>query len=78
MKGLTMDETADLWQSFRDGGVARCPRDAGPLALSVDGTNAYRLTCTRCGASSTWFEATTAGIRLRTIPPPPALPSPED
>jgi hypothetical protein len=69
--GLTLEELGPLWDSFRAGDVVACPSDSGSLALSVDGNNAYRLVCTRCGVASSWFEAVTAGIRPRTIPPGP-------
>jgi hypothetical protein len=68
---LTLEEVGPLWDSFRAGNVVPCPGDSGPLALSVDGNNSYRLVCTRCGTASSWFEAVPAGIRLRTIPPGP-------
>jgi hypothetical protein len=68
---LTFEEVGPLWDSFRGGNVVACPCHAGALALSVDGNNAYRLVCTRCGTASSWFEAAPAGIRLRTIPPGP-------
>jgi hypothetical protein len=68
---LTLDDVGPLWDSFRAGNVVPCPGDAGSLALSVDGNNAYRLVCCRCGTASSWFEAAPAGIRLRTIPPGP-------
>jgi hypothetical protein len=69
--GLTLEELGPLWESFRTGGVVACPVEAGSLALSVDGNNAYRLVCTRCGTASSWFEAAPAGIRPRTVPPGP-------
>ena len=68
---LTFEEVGPLWDSFRAGNVVPCPGDSGPLALNVDGNNAYRLVCTRCGTASSWFEAAPAGIRLRTVPPGP-------
>ena len=74
---LTMEETSALWQSFRDGTPAHCPRDDGPLALSVDQSNSYRIVCTRCGTCSTWFEVTPTGLRTRTLPPPPPGPGDE-
>jgi len=67
---LTLEETGPLWDSFRAGGVVRCPSDAGSLALSVDGASAYRLVCTQCGTASSWFEVVPAGLRDRVTPPP--------
>ncbi len=67
---LTLDEVGPLWEAFRGGAPVSCICGNGTLALSVDGSNAYRLVCTRCGTASPWFEAAPAGIRLRTLPPP--------
>jgi hypothetical protein len=47
-----------------------CPRDSGPLALSIDAGNSYRFVCTRCGTATIWFEVTPAGVQCRTMPPP--------
>jgi hypothetical protein len=59
-------EVAKLWEQFKSGGVARCPRDEAPMALAVDGAaKSYRLVCTRCGNASVWFEIGGAGINLR-------------
>jgi hypothetical protein len=73
---MTDEAVAALWEQFKSGGVARCPRDEAPLALSVDGAaKAYRLVCTRCGNSSLWFESASSGINVRgseeTTPPSP-------
>jgi hypothetical protein len=55
-----------LWERFRDGGGATCPRDGALLALSVDGAaKSYRLVCTQCGIASHWFEATPSGVAMR-------------
>lgn len=67
---LSLEETRPLWDMFRAGGSVRCPSDAGSLALSVDGSSAYRLVCTQCGTASSWFEAAPAGLRDRATPPP--------
>jgi hypothetical protein len=68
---LTLEETRPLWEVFRSGRVAGCPADGGSLALSVDGSSAYRLVCTQCGTASAWFEAApNAGVRDRLLPPP--------
>ncbi len=71
--GLSLEETGPLWDEFRAGHPIRCPQDSGPLALSVDGSNAYRLVCTWCGTASAWFETVPTGIQIRTvtIPAPP-------
>ena len=55
-----------LWDMFRAGGVTLCPVDRAALALGVDAAaGAYRFVCTRCGASSPWFESGPTGIRIR-------------
>lgn len=60
------DELSRAWETFRSGGVVRCPADGSPLALSVDAAvGTYRLVCTLCGLASPWFEAGPAGLRLR-------------
>lgn len=65
-----------LWQKFRTGGGAPCPRDAAPLALQVDGAaKVYRLVCTKCGISSHWFEASPAGVVMKG-PAPTLVPQP--
>ena len=53
-------EVLDLWKRYRSGEVVECPNsDGSSLALSIEGTSKlYRLTCTRCGLSSRWFEVT--------------------
>jgi hypothetical protein len=57
-RAMSEEEVARLWQRFRRGAVAPCPRDGAPLALAVDGSaKAYRLVCTQCGNASQWFEA---------------------
>ncbi len=74
-----LEGTSSFWLAFRDGGIALCPRDTSPLALSVDSANSYRFVCVRCGLASPWFDATTAGILSKTIPPPaPAGPDGPD
>jgi hypothetical protein len=67
---LSLEETSTLWRSFQEGGLVVCPRDAGPLALSIDAGNSYRFVCTRCGTATIWFEVTPAGVQCRTMPPP--------
>jgi hypothetical protein len=63
---MSDDEVAKLWEQFKSGGVARCPRDEAPLALAVDGASkSYRLVCTRCGNASLWFEIGGSGIHVR-------------
>jgi hypothetical protein len=63
---LAEQEVTRLWEEFKDGGIARCPRDSAPLALAVDGAaKSYRLVCTRCGNASLWFEIGSAGIHFR-------------
>jgi hypothetical protein len=66
----TVEAIAPLWEVFRKGGVVDCPRDAGPMALSVDGmATAYRLVCVKCGLATPWFEAKFAHIALKgTLP----------
>jgi hypothetical protein len=71
---LTLEETAPLWEEFRAGRAPSCPSDGGPLALSVDGANAYRLVCTQCGVASSWFEMMQSGLRDRV----PGLPTDRD
>jgi hypothetical protein len=59
------EELARVWETFRSGGVVRCPADGSPLALSVDAAvGTYRFVCTACGLASAWFEAGPAGLRL--------------
>jgi hypothetical protein len=62
---LTLDETEPLWNHFRAGGAPRCPVDHGPIALSVDGGDAYRLVCTQCGTASSWFDVIGTSLRDR-------------
>lgn len=56
-------EVPKLWARYRSGNVVSCPNgDGSALALSVEGTSKlYRLTCTRCGLSSRWFEVGEGG-----------------
>jgi hypothetical protein len=67
---LTLEEVGPLWEEFRAGGAPICPSNDGPLALSVDGANAYRLVCTQCGTASSWFEVVASGLRDRVTDPP--------
>jgi hypothetical protein len=65
----TVEGLGAVWDGFRAGGVAHCPRDTSPLALAVDAAAAsYRFVCVRCGVASPWFESGAAGLRLRTPP----------
>ena len=65
-RAMSDAEVAKLWEQFKSGGVARCPRDEAPLALAVDGAaKSYRLVCTRCGNASLWFDIAASGIRVR-------------
>jgi hypothetical protein len=67
-RALSEQEVARLWQEFRAGNVAYCPRDDAPLALAVDGSaKSYRLVCTRCGNASLWFEVGPGGVRVRNL-----------
>jgi hypothetical protein len=60
------DDLGHLWDRFRAGGVALCPSDAAPLALSVDASaGLYRFVCIGCGSASAWFESDPDGIRTR-------------
>jgi hypothetical protein len=60
------EELSKLWEAFRSGGVAHCPRDKAPLALAVDAAaKSYRLVCTQCGSASLWFETAPTGIHVR-------------
>lgn len=63
----TLEELAPVWDAFREGRTAECPRgDGSPMALAVDAAaGAYRLVCTLCGNSSPWFECGPAGLRIR-------------
>jgi hypothetical protein len=73
------EDVAALWKAYRAGGAVKCPRDAGSLALSVDGgSRAYRFVCTECGTSSSWFETAPSGIHVRTATIPIAAPSGDD
>ena len=63
---LSDDDAAKLWAEFKSGGVARCPRDQGALALAVDAASkSYRMVCTDCGNATLWFETHSTGIRIR-------------
>ena len=62
----TVEAIQPLWEAFRSGGVAICPRDQAPMALSVDGVaNSYRFACVKCGLPSVWFDAKFTHIALR-------------
>ncbi len=66
---LSHAEITQLWAKFRAGEVIACPRDAGGVALAVDGAaKAYRLVCTQCGLASPWFGTTPAGLVFRSPP----------
>jgi hypothetical protein len=55
-----------VWDHFRGGGAAVCPRRDASMALAVDAAaNAYRFVCTDCGLASPWFESTSEGMKLR-------------
>jgi hypothetical protein len=74
----TLPESAifPLWERFKSGDGAPCPRDGAPLALAVDAAaKSYRLVCTRCGVASPWFEASPNGIVMRG-PAPTLVPQP--
>lgn len=64
-------EVAQLWASYRSGAPTVCPADGANIALSIDGTRAYRITCTECGATSSWFTSAPDGILVRVAVPPP-------
>jgi len=65
-RAMSDADVAKLWDQFKSGGVARCPRDEAPLALAVDGASkSYRLVCTRCGNASLWFDIAPTGIHVR-------------
>jgi hypothetical protein len=77
----TIDGLRPVWDRFRQGGIAPCPIDAGPMALGVDGSaDTYRFVCVRCGHASPWFEAKLARLALRgqgeVIAPPPSRGAP--
>ena len=64
---ISEDELGPLWNLFRAGRPAQCPRDGGPVAVAVDATaHAYRMICVRCGAATPWFESSLSGVRVRT------------
>ncbi len=65
-RALSEADVIKLWDGFKSGDVVKCPRDAAPLALAVDGAaKSYRLVCTRCGNASLWFETTGGVIQVR-------------
>jgi hypothetical protein len=71
-RAMADEEVAHLWEQFKGGGAAPCPRDEAPLALAVDGASKlYRLVCTRCGKASLWFEITPTGLHVRSADEPP-------
>lgn len=66
---LSHADIAQLWTKFRAGEVIQCPRDAGGMALAVDGAaKVYRLVCTQCGLASPWFGTTPSGLVFRSPP----------
>jgi hypothetical protein len=66
-KPISTEELGPLWDAWREGEAAPCPRDGGPMALAVDASaQAYRLVCVACGTASLWFEAASSGIQVRT------------
>ncbi len=58
-------EVESLWASYRAGRPTECPSDGHNVALSIDGTRTYRLTCTHCGTTSSWFTSAPDGILVR-------------
>jgi hypothetical protein len=77
---ISPEELGPLWDAYRAGKAAVCPRDGGALAVAVDATaHAYRLICVRCGAATPWFESPPTGVRVRTgtSSMPAAKPVPE-
>jgi ribosomal protein S27AE len=77
---LSSDELVALWDTYRAGKPAICPREGGAVAVAVDATaHAYRLVCVRCGAATPWFESPPTGVRVRTgtSSMPAAKPVPE-
>ena len=63
---LSEEDVGRLWEAFKSGSVAKCPRDEAPLALAVDAAaKSYRLVCTKCGSASLWFETVPTGIQAR-------------
>lgn len=68
---MTEEDVVKLWEEFKSGKVAACPRDDAPLALAVDGAaKSYRLVCTRCGNASLWFEIAATGIHIHSADEP--------
>jgi hypothetical protein len=66
----TEAEVERLWASYRSGAPTVCPADGANVALSIDGSRAYRLTCTQCGVGSSWFTSAQDGILVRVAMPP--------
>ena len=64
---ISAEELGPLWDTFRAGKAAICPRDAGAMAVAVDATaHAYRMICVQCGTATPWFESPPTGVRVRT------------
>ena len=64
---ISPEELGPLWDVFRAGKPAICPRDGGAMAVGVDATaHAYRMICVQCGTASPWFESPATGVRVRT------------
>lgn len=60
------DELSAAWTHFRSGNAVVCPIDRAPIALAVDASvGTYRFVCTKCGATSAWFESEPTGVRIR-------------
>ena len=65
---MSDQEVVRLWQLYKSGATAPCPRDHAPLALAVNAiAKSYRLVCTLCGNSSGWFEAALTGVHVRNV-----------
>ncbi len=59
-----------LWDRYRAGETAHCPRDGAGVALAVDAAaKTYRLVCTQCGLASSWFASGPSGLHFRTAAP---------
>ena len=68
-----------VWERFRGGGAAACPRGDASMALAVDAAaGAYRFVCTTCGLASPWFESGPDGMKIRGGVESFAPPLPED
>jgi hypothetical protein len=64
---LSEAEVVGLWDRYRAGEAAQCPRDGAGVALAVDAAaKSYRLICTHCGLASPWFGSSPSGIHFRT------------